>query len=570
MRSPIDRRIVLALIVALLIPASFATAQPMPIAVHVEGNRLVDAAGASVQLRGVNRSGTEYMCIGGGAVFDGPSDQASVDAMKVWSVNAVRIPVNEQCWLGVNGLPGNSVTVPMYRQQIQNFVALLTSNGIYSIIDLQWANAGETRATLLTAMPDADHAPAFWQSIAETFKSNQAVIFDLFNEPFPDNNRDTDDAWRCLRDGGTCAGVSYQAAGMQQLVDTIRATGSGNVIMSPGVQYTNGLTQWLAFKPNDPTGNLAAAWHSYAGQICSSQACFDAKVAPVAAVVPVIVAEIGENDCQSVFINPLMDWLDAHQVSYLAWAWNTYDCGGFPSLISSFDGTPTSFGVAYRNHILARAGRAVPTPVPIPMLNDAQLPFGIHVGSRETYIGADGTPYLPDVAGPALAFADARYFQPYSTTIDVEGTPDPQLYQTGRFGIAGTWTMSVPNGSYRVSLGTAPTGTWDASSPRWDWSRDAPNQPFPPAFTTGEYGQDQVLQSAKMGTCVWSSKPQECPTAGGVPAPPPSMASVVSYTVDVFNQHLSVQVASSFGDGRTTVLNMIKVEPVPAPADTST
>ena len=51
----------------------------------MSGNELVNASGAQVVLHGVNRSGTEYECVGGGAsgvqgrgIFDGPSDQ-SVD-----------------------------------------------------------------------------------------------------------------------------------------------------------------------------------------------------------------------------------------------------------------------------------------------------------------------------------------------------------------------------------------------------------------------------------------------------------------------------------------------------------
>src|SRR2546429_5182130 len=56
---------------------------PAP-AVHVQGNRLVDSAGRSLRLRGVNRSGAEYACAQGWGVFDGPSDSASVSAIASW------------------------------------------------------------------------------------------------------------------------------------------------------------------------------------------------------------------------------------------------------------------------------------------------------------------------------------------------------------------------------------------------------------------------------------------------------------------------------------------------------
>jgi len=65
---------------------------------HVSGNKLVNASGATVVLHGVDRSGTEYACVQGNGIFDGPNDQTSITAMKSWGVNAVRVPLNEACW----------------------------------------------------------------------------------------------------------------------------------------------------------------------------------------------------------------------------------------------------------------------------------------------------------------------------------------------------------------------------------------------------------------------------------------------------------------------------------------
>ncbi len=50
--------------------------------------------------------------------------------------------------------------------------------------------------------PDTDHDIDFWKSVATAFSSNSAVIFDLFNEPYPDNNQDTSAAWSCMANGG--------------------------------------------------------------------------------------------------------------------------------------------------------------------------------------------------------------------------------------------------------------------------------------------------------------------------------------------------------------------------------
>src|SRR5687768_9417754 len=66
-------------------------------ALQVRGNRLVSSSGADVVLRGVNRMGFEYSCVQGKGAFEelsaDPLDQASVDGMKTWGINAVRLPL---------------------------------------------------------------------------------------------------------------------------------------------------------------------------------------------------------------------------------------------------------------------------------------------------------------------------------------------------------------------------------------------------------------------------------------------------------------------------------------------
>ena len=111
------------------------------------------------------------------------------------------------------------------------------------------------------------------------------------------------------------------------------------------------LSQWLQHEPADPDHNLVASWHSYNGEPCSTQACWTREVAPVMARVPVVTGELGETDCADDYIDPLMQWLDTEHSSYLAWSWNTRSCSGGPGLITSYDGTPTAYGIGYLLHI---------------------------------------------------------------------------------------------------------------------------------------------------------------------------------------------------------------------------
>jgi len=334
-----------------------------PLAVSVSGNRLVDASGAPVRLLGVNRSGTQYACAEGWGVFDGPSDQASVAAIASWGVTAVRVSLNEQCWLGVNGLPA-AMTAAAYRQAVATYVDLLNRAGMYVVLDLHWNAAGSARATDQQPMADRDHAPAFWAGVAAQFKDHPAVLFDLYNEPYPDDNRDTDAAWHCVRDGGSCPGVDFTAAGSQEMLDAVRGTGATNVVLVGGPQYAGSLTRWTEFRPHDPAEQLAASVHIYYNtphdpewSPCWAGDCWARTIEPLTSTTPVVIGEVGEHDCASGLLMPLLKWADAHDLSYLAWSWITGDCAKEPALVSRYDGTPSGAGAGYRAHLLELTAR---------------------------------------------------------------------------------------------------------------------------------------------------------------------------------------------------------------------
>ena len=136
---------------------------------------------------------------------------------------------------------------------------------------------------------------------------------------------------------------------MQTLVNAVRSAGANNVLMLGGLEWSNDLTQWLQHEPTDPDHNLAASWHSYNFNACSNQSCWTSQVAPVAASVPVVAGEIGENDCAGSYITPLTTWMESDGISFLAWAWNAdFACSSGPGLITDYTGTPTAYGAAYK------------------------------------------------------------------------------------------------------------------------------------------------------------------------------------------------------------------------------
>jgi endoglucanase len=313
-----------------------------PLAVRVAGNQLVDALGQPIRLLGVNRSGAEYACANGLGFFAGPTDTPAIAAMVAWHINAVRIPLNEDCWLGINGMPSRYSGAP-YRAAVSRYVARLHRASLYVVLDLHWNAPGHVPATSQQPMADLDHAPAFWSSVARWFKRNPAMIFDLYNEPHGIS-------WPCWRDGCRLP-EGWSTAGMQALVDAVRSAGARQPVIAAGLGSGSDLSQWTRFRPNDRADQLIAGFHAYGLGGCATRKCWDAELAPVARAVPVVATEIGESDCKPAFIDQFMNWSDAHAVSYLGWSWNPSGCGS-PALIESWRGQPTPYGRGLRAHFL--------------------------------------------------------------------------------------------------------------------------------------------------------------------------------------------------------------------------
>jgi hypothetical protein len=320
---------------------------------------LVDGPGRGhvVVLRGVNRSGLEYACIQGWGFFDSPhpdwiDDPSMIAAMKSWDINAVRVPLNEDCWLGLHTAPGRGGAP--YRRIVTRYVHALNAARLYVILDLHLAAPGAARATQQAPMADHDHAPASWRSVARTFEHDHALIFDLYNEPFGIG-------WGCWRHGCRLAASggtpAYRTAGMQALVSAVRSTGATQPLLLGGLDYSSQLSGWAAHAPRDPRHELIAAQHNYGGLAPCASACQAAVVATHRSH-PVLFGELGETDCAHAYIDPMMRFADRHGIGYLGWTWDAtspggWSCAGGPSLISSYDGTPTAFGVGLRDHLRA-------------------------------------------------------------------------------------------------------------------------------------------------------------------------------------------------------------------------
>jgi len=192
---------------------------------RTQGNRIYDAYGPVV-LRGVVINGTEL------GVPDFPTD-SEIGRAAAWGSNLVRVPLNESLWLNTctAAAPSNS---PAYPAQVAAEVGSITSRHMVALLDLHFNVTHVCGGSAPQAMADTAYSPTFWEQVAARFASNPLVAFDLYNEP----HDISDSVW--LRGGtATYGGIPFQAAGMQQLYDAVRAKAPTNLVFASGNTWGN-------------------------------------------------------------------------------------------------------------------------------------------------------------------------------------------------------------------------------------------------------------------------------------------------------------------------------------------
>jgi endoglucanase len=354
------------------------------LAVHVQGNHLVDGAGNALQLRGVNVSGLEFAAIQGWSANDPWGGQApNFAAIKAWKANVVRVPLNEASWLGrtckdaSTSLNRSADPGGNYVTTVTKAVNDATAAGFYVILDLHLSSPGTYCPMIQNAAADADNAGAFWTSVANSFKGYPNVLFELFNEPFvTQTSHFSGDGWQYLMKGtggsaftgfgesslnGTWLDLTYSwnIASMQSMLNAVRNTGATNVVLVGGLYYSQALDGWFANHPIDSLNQIAAVWHAYPafGTTFGTAAAAQPNFAPTIFTqaqgildggIPIIITELGDQCSDGTPNSPettnMVTWADAHNVSVLGWTWDTwYSPGAACSdvLIKDAAGTPT-------------------------------------------------------------------------------------------------------------------------------------------------------------------------------------------------------------------------------------
>jgi hypothetical protein len=296
---------------------------------HTSGNKILDGNGNPVIFHGFTRAGLE----GGGG--DAPTADDMSHA-KAWGANFIRLPLGEQLWLS-----SSCQYDPSYVGKVDDAVNLITGMGMVAVLELSYLEAKPCGPAHQWPMADNPNSLTFWQAVAARYQNNPRVAFDLFNEPFGIS----DSTWR---NGGTVTwkGTTYQAAGMQQLYNTVRGTGATNLVFVSGNNWAN---SWPKTAPLSGT-NIVYAVHAYTcpgspPPHCANTAPYNPAqffrwwVAP-SKVYPVMVTEFGWPDTNDgTYLGNVIQYATKNGWGWSPFTWGDSTWGTFALLATAGAGT---------------------------------------------------------------------------------------------------------------------------------------------------------------------------------------------------------------------------------------
>ncbi len=321
---------------------------------HTQGNLILGADGTPYLFHGIARDDLEYNCEG-----DGHYTQQELAYLGIgnstaqavyWGANIVRLPLSESFWLYGNT---QGCSAANYQTFLKQVVDTLTTLHLNVLLDLQWTDAGKQTFSVKDfagdawAMPDSDSV-TFWQQVASVYKSYPNVLFELFNESHESVG------WPCWRNGcritndssGTTGhdhhNFTYQAVGMQTLLNTVRQTGANNLALVAGRDWGYDLTGIPTYHLDGT--NIVYDTHPYYPYGEKRPSTWDKNFGILSETYPVMSAESGEYDCKTTYMAPLLDYFDAHDIGWITWAWVPpyVDACTYPRINKNFTGTPSN------------------------------------------------------------------------------------------------------------------------------------------------------------------------------------------------------------------------------------
>jgi Cellulase (glycosyl hydrolase family 5) len=323
---------------------------------HVQGNRIVDANGQPLILRGAQIEEVLNMTVPGPDGHTAIQGFASiVHEMSLWHMNAVRLPTCNTIW---------QANPSAYISRLQIAVTEANAAGLYVILDAH----DDHRCFPTYNANDVTHLPrlpleSYWQAVATAFKNNPNVIFDVYNEPaLLTTNREayTTADWQLWLNGGQRNGESF--IGMQALVNVIRATGAKQMLMVEGYSYAETFHNIGTNLINDP--DVVYEAHDY-GLLKTATDLF-ADYGFMLPRFPIFVGEwalmgggnSGQTNCTNIIpsqadhvVQAFLQYMAQNNISWTAFSFNSQHM-----IVDYTKFTPTSFDFKWT------CGQSNPTP----------------------------------------------------------------------------------------------------------------------------------------------------------------------------------------------------------------
>lgn len=302
---------------------------------HVEGNRLVNAAGEEVWLQGVAICGLEWRA-------DGDNIHESFErAILDWGANCIRLATGTKFWFG----EASGSDAQAYRSLVDELVSYANARGCYVAIDLHEYKA-----------PTARHAK-FWAEVAAKYANRPGVLFDLLNEPHDISWREWRDGGELKDGGGEAVAENDEAAdltrsiGMQKLVDVVRATGAKNPVICGCLDWSydcSGVLKGYALEDKSGNGII------YSVHVYPWKSDWQGKFLDVAAKHPLFLGEVGcqpkpmpfEQSTQDPYVwgPKILACIQKNRLNWTAWSFHPW---ASPCVLSDWDYTPTPYWGAF-------------------------------------------------------------------------------------------------------------------------------------------------------------------------------------------------------------------------------
>ena len=285
-------------------------------------------------LRGLNRSGLEY---------SEPSEYGFLEASHIsepeiscivrdWGAQVIRVPFNQDWALnGRHGWPASA-----YLDAIDRVIAWTAAAGAYTLLDLQWLDAdvpcglnADGTCNRVPSLPNLDSI-RLWIALADRYRTEPAVLFDIFNEPHDPIPGDRALLVGIREDGATFP-IGRQRVTMAEwqpwarhLVHAIRRAHPESLIFVPGVRWAydlRGMPLTISAGSGETFRNVVYATHVYPWCSRSGLSWPDA-FGDLACHAPVFMSEWGGGPEHLEWGRALVEYATALGIGWTAWSWS--------------------------------------------------------------------------------------------------------------------------------------------------------------------------------------------------------------------------------------------------------